>query len=304
MFNPKVSIVIPVYNGSNFLSQAIDSALSQTYDNIEIVVVNDGSTDDGATEKVAMSYGDKIKYYLKPNGGVSSALNYGIAQMQGEYFSWLSHDDLYEPEKIQKEVEALESCKNKDNTIICCADMLIDVHGNRIFHPLSGLSGLYTGSELFDYYFSKHLTINGCSLLIPKGVFERYGTFSSFRYIQDLECWINFMIAGVDYLFIDQQLVKMRVHDNQVTKTFPELYYTEMRIFENNLIDNYIQLGKLSQSNIRSFLSFLYRNHEKKIYTRVEQIIQKVDYINKFYQIMYGYVYNFLKFLYKTFIKK
>ena len=102
MFHPKISIVILVYNGANFLSQAIDTALAQTYDNIEIIVVNDGSNDDGATGQVALSYGDKINYFSKPNGGVSSALNYAIEKMQGDYFSWLSHDDLYEPEKKSK----------------------------------------------------------------------------------------------------------------------------------------------------------------------------------------------------------
>ncbi len=93
--NPKVSIVIPVYNGSDFLREAIDSALAQTYRNIEIVVVNDGSQDDGKTEHVALSYGNKIRYFSKPNGGVASALNRAIREMTGEYFSWLSHDDLY-----------------------------------------------------------------------------------------------------------------------------------------------------------------------------------------------------------------
>ena len=57
-FHPLVSIIIPVYNGANFLAQAIDSALSQTYDNIEILVINDGSTDNGATEQIALSYGN------------------------------------------------------------------------------------------------------------------------------------------------------------------------------------------------------------------------------------------------------
>src|SRR5574344_1270331 len=102
--NSKVSIVIPVYNGSNYLKQAIDSAINQTYKNIEIIVVNDGSNDDEATEKIALSYGDKIKYYKKVNGGVASALNLALKNMTGKYFSWLSHDDLYYANKIEKQI--------------------------------------------------------------------------------------------------------------------------------------------------------------------------------------------------------
>ena len=83
-YSPKVSIVIPVYNGANYLSEAIDSALAQTYSNIEILVVNDGSNDEGATERIAKSYGEKIRYFAKENGGVSSALNLGIREMHGE----------------------------------------------------------------------------------------------------------------------------------------------------------------------------------------------------------------------------
>ena len=91
---PLVSIVIPVYNGSNYLGQAINSALAQTYKNIEILVINDGSTDDGVTERIAKAYGSQIRYYVKENGGVATALNFGIQKMRGEYFSWLSHDDM------------------------------------------------------------------------------------------------------------------------------------------------------------------------------------------------------------------
>ena len=103
-YEPKVTIIIPVYNGSNFLAEAIDAALAQTYQNCEILVVNDGSTDSGASEKIALSYGDKVRYYLKENGGVSSVLNYAFEKMNGEWFSWLSHDDLYYPEKIEKQI--------------------------------------------------------------------------------------------------------------------------------------------------------------------------------------------------------
>lgn len=304
MFHPKVSIVIPVYNGSNFLAQAIDAALAQTYDNIEVVVVNDGSKDDGATEKVALSYGDRIHYYSKPNGGVSSALNYGIEKMQGDYFSWLSHDDLYEPEKIEKEVKELNKHVDKSNIIVCCADRLIDIKGNSIFHPVKRLNGFLKGEELFDYYFSKRLPINGCTLLIPKVVFQSFGGFSTLRYIQDIECWVKFMLGGVNFLFIPDQLVEMRVHDAQVTKKFPELYYSEMKVFENDIIDNYLIPGKMSDSNVKSFVSFLYRNHKKEQYNRIEQILGNRNVLNKYYQIVYGYLYHIIKRLYNALVKK
>ena len=115
--NPKVTIVIPVYNGANYLSEAIESALAQTYRNIEIIVVDDGSNDGGATEKIATSYKDRIRYYKKDNGGVAAALNLGIKKMTGEYFSWLSHDDMYEKTKIEDQVNYLNK-NNSEDTIV------------------------------------------------------------------------------------------------------------------------------------------------------------------------------------------
>ena len=100
------------------MREAIDSALAQTYPNLEVIVVNDGSRDNGLTEEIARSYGERIRYFSKPNGGVSSALNMGIRNMRGEYFSWLSHDDVYEPDKIAKQVEVLQGCDKQ--TVICC----------------------------------------------------------------------------------------------------------------------------------------------------------------------------------------
>ena len=88
---PLVSIIIPVYNGANYLREAIESALGQTYGNCEVLVINDGSNDHGETEREALKFGDRIRYFKKENGGVASALNLGIRKMRGEYFSWLSH---------------------------------------------------------------------------------------------------------------------------------------------------------------------------------------------------------------------
>ena len=115
-FNPLVSIIIPVYNGSNYLEESINSALGQTYNEIEVLVINDGSNDNDLTHNIAVSYQKKIRYFRKQNGGVASALNFGISKMEGDYFSWLSHDDIYKPEKIEKQI--LFISKNKKINIV------------------------------------------------------------------------------------------------------------------------------------------------------------------------------------------
>ena len=103
MKKAKVSLIIPVYNGEDYVEEAINSALNQTYENLEIIVVNDGSKD--KTEQICLKYKDKIRYYAKENGGVATALNLALEKMTGEYFSWLSHDDLYYPNKIEEEMK-------------------------------------------------------------------------------------------------------------------------------------------------------------------------------------------------------
>ena len=83
---PKVSIVIFEYNGANIVREAIESALAQTYRNIEILVVNDGSDNFGATDRIVKFFGDRVRYFKKENGVVASALNWGNANMSGISF--------------------------------------------------------------------------------------------------------------------------------------------------------------------------------------------------------------------------
>ena len=118
-FRPLVSIIIPVYNGSDFLEQAIKSALNQTYLNTEIIVVNDGSNDGGKTEEIAKKYctNDKCKYFFKNNGGTASALNYGIRVSSGSYICWLSHDDMFSPDKIECQIRSLNRFANRGKDI-------------------------------------------------------------------------------------------------------------------------------------------------------------------------------------------
>ena len=208
---PKVSIVIPVYNGSDYLSQAIDSALAQTYSAIsEIIVVNDGSNDGGATEDIALSYGDKVRYFFKENGGVASALNTAIHQMRGDYFSWLSHDDLYYPDKVESQVQSL-LVEESPKTILY-GDYAVfwntpdEVREIRLAH---------LPPDRFRYFLTTMNALHGCTLLVPKSAFDECGLFSErLRTTQDYDLW--FRLAGkYQFRHIPKLLVKARQHAEQ-----------------------------------------------------------------------------------------
>ncbi len=216
---PLVSVIIPVYNGANYLKESIDSALAQTYKNIEVIVVNDGSKDNRKTEKIALSYGDQIRYFSKENGGCGSALNIGIKNMKGEYFSWLSHDDLYYPSKVEHQINILNTLDHKD-TIIYGGYELIDEKSRSLRfikpddkHPKEKLK--------IPLFALLHGLVYGCTLLIPAKYFQEIGLFNeSLKHTQDYDLWFKFFRVAT--IHVDAQiLVKCRQHPNQSSRVAP-----------------------------------------------------------------------------------
>lgn len=213
MKSPKVSIVIPVYNGEEYVKEAIDSALNQTYKNIEIIVVNDGSKDN--TEKICKSYGNKIKYLSKENGGVSTALNLAIKNMSGEYFSWLSHDDRYYKEKIEEEIKYVGKKKlvisdydlmDKDSKVY---NRVILSHNKIVKHQeLALLNGM----------------VNGITMLIPKEAFDECGLFDEKqRCTQDYDLWFKMLLKGYEFVHVEKVLATTRIHNLQTGNTSPKM---------------------------------------------------------------------------------
>lgn len=235
LYQPKVSIVIPAYNASNYLGEAIDAALAQTYSNIEIIVVNDGSKDDGATRAVALSYGDKIRYFEKENGGSSSALNVGIANMTGEWFSWLSHDDLYHPEKVERQVRFLnELPEGEDKTarVLFCASESIDENGNVLIRSdpekekkMADFVNNLSDNACLIAEPTRHM-YHGCGCLVHKSVFEKIGAFDEkLRLLNDVDLWFRIYAAGYKIGYLEDVLVQGRIHSKQVSRSIGFSYH-------------------------------------------------------------------------------
>lgn len=202
---PLISIIIPVYNGSNYLADAVDSALYQVYEKIEVIVVNDGSSDDGKTRDIALSYGDKIRYFEKSNGGVSSALNLGIKNMRGDCFSWLSHDDIYHPHNIYLQVNNL--IKGGGNFVSACSTATFSDYPPAISIPIDNQAQSLTRPLEFWTRW-----IYACSLVIPKSIlFEVNGLNESNQTNQDVELtWELLRVSEIRML--NATLVFRRVH--------------------------------------------------------------------------------------------
>ncbi len=269
-YKPLVSIVIPVYNGSNFLGEAIDSALCQTYQNIEVIVVNDGSCDDGKTRQVALSYGDKIRYFEKENGGVSSALNFGVLQMAGEWFSWLSHDDLYMPNKVELQVEILNE-KNLDSnskTILYGSRILVNEQGKEILSANKNVTKDFSGKEMMIYCLQNWFTLCGLSLLIPKDAFDVAVFDEKYKFIQDKILWDKFMLAGYNFVCHDDKIVKSRVHGKQVSVVRADLYNVEIEEYAKMLVE-YFENEQRFEKDLVAEMLIWGKKTKKKTYFKI-----------------------------------
>lgn len=124
---PLVSIISPCFNGKNFVGRMLDSVLAQTHSNIEMICINDGSTDD--TERVIQSYSDRfaekeitLKYYHQDNQGQASAVNNGLKHVTGDYLCWIDCDDFLTSNSVELRLEVLES---KTELGVCTSDLFI-----------------------------------------------------------------------------------------------------------------------------------------------------------------------------------
>ena len=241
-FSPLVSIIIPVYNGSNYIFFALDSCIKQTYRNIEIIIVNDGSTDNGLTEFTILPFlNDKrVKYYFKDNGGVSSALNYGFSRCNGEYISWLSHDDYFSNDKIEKQIAHIA----KSNKIISYTQTIpVSSSANKInfFHRFFINKSLLKRKNIQGptSYFKNKLPFYG-SLLIPRSFFEKHPFNSDLRYGQDIFSIFE-MLIDTDYAicYCKNGKTFYRIHNESGNFTRTNDYINE-QYTKNNLYLHYI----------------------------------------------------------------
>ncbi|MGE0084820.1 MAG: glycosyltransferase [Desulfococcaceae bacterium] len=209
MHSKSVSVIIPAYNRSLMLREAVDSVLNQDYPDFEIIVVDDGSADD--TPEMLASYGDKITVIRQPNRGVSAARNRGIAAAKGELIAFLDSDDLWLPGKLTKQAEFFHA---HPEALICQTEEIWIRRGKRV-NPKNRhkkLSGLIFEPSL-------HLCLVSPSAVMMRGsLFEKVGLFDeNLPACEDYDLWLRISRQYPVFLMDTPLIVKRGGHADQLS---------------------------------------------------------------------------------------
>ena len=238
MNEPTVSVIIPTYNRLGLVEQAIDSALGQTFRDLEIIVVDDGSSD-GTGAALERKYRDQIIYRRQENQGESAARNHGISIAKGKYIAFLDSDDIWCPEKLAIQVSTLEDPHHEGAVVAYSSAWMIDENGDTI---QSGPIGRWkTGQrlELNDLTEGPRMYGPPSNMLIRTRELREAGGFDpSIQFGEDWDLVIRLRSKG-RFVFIDQPLYYYRVHRNSqqgIPKTEDLSAYLEdtLKIIQKN----------------------------------------------------------------------
>jgi glycosyltransferase involved in cell wall biosynthesis len=235
---PKVSVTIPVFNASQFISQAIESVLNQTYSDYELIVVDDGSTDD--TASIVMKYGERLRYIYQKNQGLSSARNTGIEKAEGEYLAFLDADDYWDKEKLKHQVAVLNN--SPDTGVVYTALRVVDKDG----HLIEARRCLAKG-HIFSNLLTENCVVGSCSSsLIRRKCFEKVGTFDeTLSASEDWDLWLR-IASHYSFDFVDLPLTFYRLHAGNMHK---DLALMERNVFQ--VLDKFLKREALNPEVVR-----------------------------------------------------
>ncbi|MEQ9411018.1 MAG: glycosyltransferase family A protein [Fuerstiella sp.] len=207
----KISVIIPVYNAERYISETIESVLNQTGCELEIIVVDDGSTD--TTQQVVALFGDRVRYLQQQNAGPAAARNLGVSVARHDWIAFLDADDLWAPDKLQRQLEMAESTgasvvyTNTRNfgDLNCVAELRMS--------PQNMPAGDVFAALLMDNFMTlSSVTIRKDAFLQAGGFRERYfGT-------EDWDLWLRLAASGVRFAAVPEALTLYRWHSTSLSK--------------------------------------------------------------------------------------
>lgn len=213
----KISIIVPAYNQEKFLGECLESVYHQTYENWECLIIDDGSTD--GTSQVGKHWENKdqrFQYFYKKNGGLSSARNFGLSKIKGDFIQFLDSDDILKKEKLKKSIQLAE--ENNSQVIITNFQML---QKKEILPPFCDISLFeFNYENLLIYWDNPRKTFNfpPHTLLIKTELLDDLRFDETFRAKEDWLMWLEIFKKNPSVHFLNEYLVLYRMHPYNMTK--------------------------------------------------------------------------------------
>lgn len=310
----KVSVIIPVFNVERYLKKCLDSVINQTFDNYEIIIINDGSTDNSAMiiEEYKEKYPKKIRFYNKKNGGLSDARNMGILKSKGKYLMFIDSDDYISNNMIEK---MYNSIVREDSDMSICNLIKINKNGKEIknYNYNPGTTTLENNKKiLFNLPCACNKIYN--KKLFNYGMFDKGKYYEDFRLINKLYLKCN-KIAFIDdfcYYYVDRDNSIM--HDKNIKRNYEiieaiesikdfyqkekkyDLYKEELEfmMIDNLLISTFVRIitsSKKAKKDLNKFWDYInsnFPNYKKNKYIKYLSRNRKIIYFlnsNKLYFI-------------------
>ncbi len=198
MDNPRVSVIIPIFNGENYLAESIASVLNQSFSPHEIIIIDDGSTDTSAN--IAQSFGDGVSYYFQPNAGIAAARNKGVEKANGDYLAFLDCDDLWTKDKLSLQIAAFKTDPSLDIAFGHLEQFVspeLDEETKEKLHcPDEIIAGIHCGT-----------------MLIKQDAFNRVGLFETQFEIGEFVSWyMRAKELNLSIKVIPELVMRRRIH--------------------------------------------------------------------------------------------
>jgi len=225
---PAVTVVIPVHNAGRYLREAIASVLSQTFKDLECVVVDDGSTDDAREIVAEAAHDRRVRYQYQVQGGCASARNAGVRVARGRWLAFLDADDRWLPTKLDRQLTLLET--RGDGFAAFCRMRLIDPAGT----PLGVESTPSTLSECQarELQFGNVISGSASAVVVATETVRRLGYFDEALWaVEDLDMWRRLAEFGIRFLEVDETLVEIRIHPGSMQQNVDRLVAAERSYF-------------------------------------------------------------------------
>jgi glycosyltransferase involved in cell wall biosynthesis len=221
--SPLVTVAIPSYNHARFIEATIDSVLRQTLTDLELIVVDDQSTDDSVEriQRKVDEVGDpnRMRLIVQKNAGLPASLNRALREARGRYFSGIDSDDLWEPTKLEKQVAALEAA-GESAAASFTDTYLINEEGKRI--DRLGRISKYRGGNIFEDLLRRNFCPTWSTNLFVREKLTSVGAFNEIHCIQDFDLWVRTSLQ-YEVIYVPEPLCSYRIHSTNMSRKYPDL---------------------------------------------------------------------------------